>query len=50
MQTSFRPPTNYYCEELVPVDEQICGLLAKRKELSNNNPGFPNLDRSSFPS
>lgn len=44
---SFRPPTDYYCEELAPIDEQICGLLAKRKELSNNNPGFPKLDRIS---
>ncbi len=32
---------------MAPIDEQICGLLAKRKELSNNNPGFPNLDRIS---
>ena len=44
---SFRPPSDYYCEEVAPIDEQICGLLAKRKELSNNNPGFPNLDRIS---
>ena len=47
MRMSFRPPTDYYCEELAPIDEQICGLLAKRKELSNNNPGFPNLDQIS---
>lgn len=47
MQRSFRQPTDYYCEEVAPIDEQICGLLAKRKELSNNNPGFPNFDRIS---
>ena len=47
MRMPFRPPTDYYCEELASIDEQICVLLAKRKELSNNNPGFPNLDRIS---
>ena len=47
MRMPFRPPTDYYCEELATIDEQICVLLAKRKELSNNNPGFPNLDRIS---
>lgn len=40
----FRAPTDYYCELLAPVDEQICALVAKRKELSNNNSGFPHLD------
>ncbi|WP_242976012.1 hypothetical protein [Desulfosporosinus sp. FKB] len=44
MRMPFRPPTDYYCEELAQIDEQICSLLAKRKELSNNNPGFPNLE------
>ncbi len=39
----FRSPTEYYCESLVPIDEQICALIAKRKELSKNNPGFPPL-------
>lgn len=47
MRMPFRPPTDYYCEELAPIDEQICALLAKRKELSENNPGFPHLDRIS---
>ena len=45
MRMSFHSPTDSYCEEVAPIDEQICGLLAKRKELSNNNPGFPNLER-----
>lgn len=43
----FRVPTEYYCEELAPIDKQICALLAKRKELSHNNPGYPHLDRIS---
>ena len=41
---SFQPPTDYYCEPLAPIDEQICALLAKRKELSENKPGFPTLE------
>lgn len=41
----FHPPTDYYCEELTPIDGQICELLAKRKELSDDNPGFPHLDQ-----
>lgn len=44
MRMPFRPPTDYYYEELVQIDEQICSLLSKRKELSNDNPGFPNLE------
>lgn len=44
MRMPFRPPTDYYCELLAPIDEQICTLIAKRKELSNNNPGFPHLN------
>lgn len=39
----FHPPTDYYCEQLAPIDEQICALITKRKELSENNPGFPSL-------
>lgn len=44
IQMPFRPPTDYYCESLAPIDEQICALLAKRKEISEDNPGFPHLD------
>lgn len=40
----FQLPTDYYCKELAPLDEEICSLLAKRKELSNENPGFPDPD------
>jgi len=43
----FRPPTDYYCEALAPLDEQLCDLIAKRKEVSGNNPGFPGIDRIS---
>ncbi|KGK89647.1 hypothetical protein DP73_09825 [Desulfosporosinus sp. HMP52] len=41
---SFDAPTDYYCEHLTGIDEQICELLAKRKELSNNKPGFPGME------
>lgn len=34
-------PTDHYDKKLLQVDEQICALLKQRKELSNNNPGFP---------
>jgi len=44
IRSPFHPPTDYYCKELAPLDEQICALLAKRKELSDNNPGFPSLE------
>ncbi|QDP41607.1 hypothetical protein [Radiobacillus deserti] len=37
----FEPPTEHYEELLESIDEQICHLINKRKELSNNNPGFP---------
>lgn len=50
----FHPPTDYYCEILAPIDEQLCAfdeqlcaLMAKRKEASGNNPGFPGVDRIS---
>jgi len=45
MRMPFQPPTEYYCELLAPIDEQICALIAKRKEISKDNPGFtqPNL-------
>ena len=40
-QIPFEPPTDYYDERIVTIDEQICQLINQRKELSNNNPGFP---------
>lgn len=40
----FERPIDHYDELLVPIDEQICSLLKHRKEISNNNPGFPPLE------
>ena len=40
-QMPFEPPTDHYDEGIVTIDEQICQLINQRKELSNNNPGFP---------
>lgn len=37
-------PTDHYDKKLHQVDEQICAILKQRKELSNNNPGFPPYD------
>lgn len=37
----FERPTEHYDERLTAIDEQICALLKQRKDLSNNNPGFP---------
>ena len=37
----FEPPINHYDERIEAIDEQICQLIKQRKELSNNNPGFP---------
>ncbi|WP_077619536.1 hypothetical protein [Bacillus sinesaloumensis] len=40
----FERPEVHYEERLLEVDEQICALLKKRKELSNDNPGLPKED------
>ncbi|MBS4176979.1 hypothetical protein [Lederbergia citrea] len=37
----FEPPTEHYDERIKAIDEQICYLIKKRKDLSNNNPSFP---------
>jgi hypothetical protein len=37
----FRRPTDHYEEKIVKIDEQICELIKKRKEISKNNPGYP---------
>jgi len=37
----FEPPTDHYDPQIEVIDEQICNLINQRKELSNNNPGFP---------
>lgn len=43
-QSDFVPPTDYYDIGITEIDEQICGLLQRRRELSNGNPGFPTMD------
>lgn len=37
----FECPTEHYDERISSIDEQICALLKQRKDISNNNPGFP---------
>ncbi|WP_042460157.1 hypothetical protein [Neobacillus dielmonensis] len=40
----FERPTDYYDNRLFPIDDEICALLKKRREVSNHNPGFPPAD------
>jgi hypothetical protein len=40
-----RRPTKQYDENVLPIDEQLCALIAKRNAVSNNNPGFPPLEK-----
>jgi len=37
----FERPTTYYDERVKEIDEKICELIKKRKEVSSNNPGYP---------
>ncbi|WP_062106779.1 hypothetical protein [Bacillus niameyensis] len=37
----FEPPTDHYDQRIKDLDQQICELIKKRKDLSDNNPGFP---------
>jgi hypothetical protein len=37
----FEPPTEHYDERIESIDEKICDLIKLRKDISNNNPGFP---------
>lgn len=41
----FEPPTDDYHEKIEAIDEEICRLIKERKDLSNNDPGFPNKHR-----
>lgn len=41
----FERPTEHYDERVMPIDEQLSALLKQRKELSDNNPGFPPFER-----
>ena len=43
-QLPFERPTEHYDERLISIDEQICSLIKQRKDISNNNPGFPSLE------
>ena len=47
MQFSYRPrnPTKHYDENVRFLDEQLCELIAKRKSVSNDNPGFPPIEQ-----
>lgn len=38
---SFRRPTTHYNEDIKQIDEKLCELIKKRKEISNNDPGYP---------
>ncbi|MEK4046986.1 hypothetical protein NSU18_25585 [Paenibacillus sp. FSL H8-0048] len=40
----FVRPTEHYDERIIDMDKQICSLIKKRKEVSDNNPGFPPLE------
>ncbi|WP_078380738.1 hypothetical protein [Sutcliffiella halmapala] len=40
----FERPTDHYDLKALEVDEKICALLKKRKEVTENNPGFPPLE------
>lgn len=44
---SFKKPTDYYDDRVAGIDEEICSLLQKRKEISNGIPGYPQLERIS---
>jgi hypothetical protein len=37
----FKRPTTHYDERVNQIDEKICELIKQRKEISNNNPGYP---------
>ncbi|EHI96754.1 hypothetical protein CDLVIII_0011 [Clostridium sp. DL-VIII] len=39
--SEFRRPTNHYDERAKRIDEKICELINHRKEVSDNNPGYP---------
>lgn len=44
---SFERPTEHYDERIIDIDKEICSLIKKRKEVSDNNPGFPPLEHIS---
>lgn len=40
----FKRPTTHYDEKITQIDEKICELIKQRKDISNNNPGYPPLE------
>ncbi|WP_067929354.1 hypothetical protein [Alicyclobacillus shizuokensis] len=40
-----RRPTKHYDERVLPIDEQLCALIARRKAVAGGNPGFPPLEQ-----
>jgi AraC-like DNA-binding protein len=45
LSRSLRRPTKHYDQNVFPIDEQLCALVAKRKAVSNGNPGFPRIEQ-----
>ena len=41
--SSFNRPTTHYDEKIYEIDKEICELIKKRKDISNNNPSYPPL-------
>ncbi|MBS4214047.1 hypothetical protein [Neobacillus rhizophilus] len=37
----FEPPIKHYDQRIEAIDEHICNLINQRKDITNNNPGFP---------
>ncbi|ASA23092.1 hypothetical protein [Paenibacillus donghaensis] len=40
----FVRPTEHYDPQIITVDKELCSLIQQRKQLSDNNPGFPPLE------
>jgi hypothetical protein len=38
---TYRRPTTHYDERIKQIDEKICELIKQRREISDNNPGYP---------
>lgn len=41
MRMSNQRESTYYDQRIEAIDDEICRLIQQRKEISNNNPGFP---------
>jgi len=40
----FQRPTTHYDEGIIKIDEELCELIKRRREISDHNPGFPPLE------